>query len=390
MHVENKSPAVSHARTFGGNNLSGGIPAVSKPAAHDRPLSPGQIDYDPPLLICLSILMRLSGHPVSTEAIKSGLPLGKEPPAVATVIRAAARAGLGAKAVHRSELRKISPLTLPCILLLKNNNACVLTKLSGDNAEVIFPETGDSATTIAIADLEKEYSRTAIFARIRGRLDKRASELKLLNTKRWFWGNILRFFPIYIHVVLASIVVNLLAIASPLFVMNVYDRVVPNSALDTLWILATGVMIAFGFDFLLKNLRGYFVDVAGKNADVLIASKLMQQVMGIQIEHKPDSTGSLANNLREFESLRDFFSSTTLLSLVDMPFLMIFILIIYLIGGPLCIIPLVAIPIVLIVGVVLQYPFQRFIEDGYKESTMKNALLVEIINGLETIKSSLA
>jgi ATP-binding cassette subfamily C protein LapB len=390
MHLENKSPAVNPTSMFGEDDHSGGIHTLAGPAAHAKPLSPGQVDYDPPLLVCLSILMRLSGHPVSTEAIKSGLPLGKEPPTVATVIRAADRAGMGAKAVYRKKLSKISPLTLPCILLLKNNNACVLTELSEHNARVIFPETGDTTTTVAIDDLQKEYSHNAIFARIRGRLDKRASELKLLNTKRWFWGNILRFFPIYIHVVLASIVVNLLAIASPLFVMNVYDRVVPNSALDTLWILATGVMIAFGFDFLLKNLRGYFVDVAGKNADVLIASKLMQQVMGIQIEHKPDSTGSLANNLREFESLRDFFSSTTLLSIVDMPFLVVFILIIYFIGGPLCIIPLVAIPIVLIVGVAMQYPFQRFIESGYKEATMKNALLVEIINGLETIKSSLA
>lgn len=390
MRVENMKPNINPVEIFTGEERPAGVQVSEEPEARGNSLSPGQIDYDPPLLICLSILMRLSGHPVSTEAIKSGLPLGKEPPSVATVIRAAARAGMGAKAVYRNNLKKISPLTLPCILLLRNNNACVLTGFSENTAEVIFPENEDATTTIPIDDLEQEYIRTAIFARIRGRLDKRASELKLLDTKRWFWGNILRFFPIYIHVVLASIVVNLLAIASPLFVMNVYDRVVPNSALDTLWILATGVMIAFGFDFLLKNLRGYFVDVAGKNADVLIASKLMQQVMGIQIAHKPDSTGSLANNLREFESLRDFFSSTTLLSIVDMPFLAIFILIIYFIGGPLCIIPMVAIPAVILVGLALQYPFQRFIEDGYKESTMKNALLVEIINGLETIKSSLA
>ncbi|NNF98690.1 MAG: type I secretion system permease/ATPase [Desulfobacteraceae bacterium] len=364
------------------------VPDVKGPQVTS--LSPGQIDYNPPLLICLSILMRISGHPVSTEAIKSGLPIGKEPPSVGTCIRAAERAGMSAKAVYRKGLHKISPLTLPCILLLENSNACVLTRVTRREAEVIFPENENTRSRVAVADLEKEYTNNAVFARLRGRLDKRASELKLLNAKRWFWGNILRFFPIYTHVILASVVVNMLAIASPLFVMNVYDRVVPNNALDTLWILAVGVMIAYGFDFLLKNLRGYFVDVAGKNADVLIASKLMQQVMGMQTEHKPESTGSLANNLREFESLRDFFSSSTLLSIVDMPFLFIFILIIYFIGGPLCIIPIIAVPLVILVGLVMQYPFQRFIEDGFKESTQKNALLVEIINGLETIKSSLA
>lgn len=354
------------------------------------PISPAFIDYDPPLLVCLSILMRLAGRPVSTEAVKSGVPLGKEPLSIATCIRAAEHVGLHAKAVYRDGLDKISSLTLPCILVLENQSACVLTGLSDDQAEVIFPENEDSTTTIPRDELEKAYSNYAIFARLKGRLDKRASELKLLETKKWFWGNILRFFPIYKHVVLASVVVNMLAIASPLFVMNVYDRVVPNNALDTLWVLALGVTIAFGFEFLLKNLRGYFVDVAGRNADVLIASKLMQQLMAMRAEHKPDSTGSLANNLREFESLRDFFSSTTLLAVVDLPFLFIFVAIIFFIGGPLCFVPIVAIPIVVLTGLFLQYPLQRFIEDGFKEATQKNALLVEIINGLETIKSSLA
>lgn len=364
-------------------------PAPPK-AGTTAPISAGQVDYTPPLLECITILMRLSGRPISTEAIQSGLPLGTEPPSVSTCIRAAERAGLDAKVVYRENIERISPLVLPCILVLKGHNACVLTGLSEEGAEVIFPENSTTVETITISELEGEYSKYAIFARHKGRLDKRASELKLLNTKRWFWDNIFRFFPIYNHVILASVVVNMLAIASPLFVMNVYDRVVPNNALDTLWILAIGVIIAFGFEFLLKNLRGYFVDVAGKNADVLIASKLMQQVMAMQSEHKPESTGSLANNLREFESLRDFFSSTTLLGIVDLPFLAIFVAIIFFIGGPLGYIPIIAIPAVVLVGVFLQYPLQRFIEDGFKESTQKNALLVEIINGLETIKSNLA
>lgn len=353
-------------------------------------LAPGQIDYDQPLLACLAILMRLNGKPVSIQAIKSGLPLGKTPPNAATCVRAAQRNGMQARVVYRDRIEKISPLTLPCILLLENNNACVLTAIDGPDARVIFAENGDTAITVPIAELEKSYLKAAIFARLRGRLDKRASELKLLNTKRWFWGTIFRFLPIYVHVILASIVVNVLAIASSLFTMNVYDRVVPNNAVDTLWILAAGVLIAFGFDFLLRNLRGYFVDVAGRNADILIAGKLMQQVMGMESEYKPDSTGSLANNLREFESLRDFFSSTTLLAIVDLPFLFIFIFIVYLIGGPLCLIPLVAVPLVITIGLFLQYPFQRFIEDGFKESTQKSALLVEIISGIETVKSCLA
>jgi ATP-binding cassette subfamily C protein LapB len=380
------SVSVQNCSSTGENDIA----AASTKTAPPAPISVGQVDYTPPLLECIAILMRLSGRPISTEALKSGLPLGKTPPTVSTCLRAAERAGLDSKVVYRDNIEKISSLVLPCILVLQNNNACVLTAIGEDQAEVIFPESDGKAITVSLSDLDNEFSKYTIFARLHGRLDKRASELKLLNTKKWFWGNIFRFAPIYYHVIFSSIVINLLAVASPLFVMNVYDRVVPNNALDTLWILAIGVMIAFGFEFVLKNLRGYFVDVAGKNADILIASKLMQQVMTMQTEHKPDSTGSLANNLREFESLRDFFSSTTLLGIVDLPFLVIFVAIVFTIGGPLGYVPIIAIPMVVLVGVLLQYPLQRFIENGYRESTHKNALLVEIINGLETIKSNLA
>ncbi len=390
MPNEQNIPSQAPAGGAGSETAIAMAGPLDAPDARQVDLSPGRIDYDPPLLTCLAVLMRLAGKPISIQAIKAGLPLGSTPPNAATCVRAAERVGMQAKIVYRDRLAKISPLTLPCILLLESNNACVLTALEGDVTQVIFPENGDAVSTVPVAVLEKSFLKTAIFARLKGRLDKRASELKLLDTKRWFWGTIFRFLPIYTHVILASIVVNLLAIASSLFTMNVYDRVVPNNALDTLWILAVGVFIAFGFEFLLRNLRGYFVDVAGRNADMLIAGKLMQQVMGMESEYKPDSTGSLANNLREFESLRDFFSSTTLLTIVDIPFLGIFIFIVYLLGGPLCILPLIAIPIVIAVGLLLQYPFQRFIEDGFKESAQKNALLVEIISGLETVKSCLA
>ncbi|SBW09133.1 Toxin secretion ATP-binding protein (fragment) [uncultured delta proteobacterium] len=154
--------------------------------------------------------------------------------------------------------------------------------------------------------------------------------------------------------------------------------------------LAVGITTAYIFDFLLRNLRSYFVDAAGKSADVILASRLMHHLLGLRLDAKPDSTGSLANNLREFESLRDFFGSTTLLALVDLPFLFIFLIIIGLLGGPLVIIPLMAIPVVVCGGLFLQLPMQRTAEKGFKENMQKNALLVEIIHGLETIKTSMA
>lgn len=346
----------------------------------------------PPILAALAILMRLGGRPISVDALRAGLPVREDQTAsaVTTCVRAAEQAGLRVSVGHRAKVARISPLLMPCLLALNGGNACVLCGLDDNAAKVIFPEHDGEATTVPLDDLQAAYTGDAIFVKVPARLDKRVSDLKLLDPKKWFWGNILRFFPIYKHVVMASVMINLLAIASPLFVMNVYDRVVPNAALDTLWVLAVGVMIAFGFEFVLKNLRSYFVDVAGRNADVLIASRLMRQVMGLRTDVKPDSTGTLANNLREFESLRDFFSSTTLLAIVDLPFVFLFVAIIYFIGGPLFVVPIVAIPIVVLVGLFLQYPFQRYIEEGFKESAQKNALLVEIINGLDTIKANLA
>ncbi len=351
---------------------------------------PHAVDFFPPLLTCLAQVFSLLGKPVSTETLKAGLPHDSGPISPTACIRSAEQAGMSAKIVHRPAIKKISQLTLPCILLLEDQNACVLQRIDGEKALVSFPESGESGKEIALAEVQKNYSGYAIFVQLQGRLDPRASDLQLLDTKKWFWGTIFKFWPIYRHVLLASLMVNVLAVASPLFVMNVYDRVVPNNAIDTLWVLATGVSLAFFFDFILRNLRGYFVDVAGRNADSIIASKLMQQLMGIRLDHKPESTGSLANNLREFETLREFFSSTTLLAIVDLPFIAIFIGIIAYIAGPLAMIPAIAVPIVVLVGLAIQIPFQKVVEASYKEATQKNALLVEIISGLEAIKTSLA
>jgi len=353
-------------------------------------IPPGVVDFEPPLIRCLSLLSGLLGKPVSTVALRAGMPQGKERPTLAVVLRAAAHAGLQAKTVHRQQVKEISPLTLPCILLLKNDHACVLTCLTEHAAEVILPEFGETSSSLPLDQLQEQYAGYLVLVRPEGRLDRRASETQQIDTRAWFWKNILRFMPIYRHVLLASVVVNLLAIAGPLFVLNVYDRVVPNSAFDTLWALAIGVLLAYLFDFLLRNLRAYFADVAGKNADVLIASRLMQQLTGMRLDHRPDSVGTLANSLREFETLREFFSSTTLMTLVDLPFIFIFIALIGYLGGWLALAPLLAVPLVIMVGVAMQRSFQQVVGDAYREGAQKNALLVEVINGLEAIKTSRA
>lgn len=357
--------------------------------AHTLLVEPSDVDFDPPIIQCLSMLFRLHGKPVSTKLLISYLPAQEGTLRPAACVRAAREAGMQAS-VMRRDLDHISSLTLPCILLLKDDKCCVLTRLGTEDVDVLLPETGMAPQTVPREEIKAEYIGYAFFGKPALKLDKRASEIRLLKAKRWFWDTLLYYLPIYRHVIGASCIVNMLALVGPLFFMNVYDRVVPNKATDTLWVLAVGITTAYIFDFMLRNLRSYFVDAAGKSADVLLASRLMQHLLGLRLDAKPDSTGSLANNLREFESLRDFFGSTTLLALVDLPFLFIFLIIIGLLGGPLVIIPLLAVPVVVCGGLFLQLPMQRTAEKGFKENMQKNALLVEIINGLETIKTSMA
>ena len=235
--------------------------------------------------------------------------------------------------------------------------------------------------------LQEEYTGYALYVAVPGRPQEHVEKLRLAKGKRWFWDVLRYYAPIYRHVALASVIINLIALASPLFAMNVYDRVVPNNAIETLWVLASGVIIIYLFDFLLRALRTHFVDVAGRNADIVLSSNLVDKVLTMRLESKPESTGSLVNNLREFEQLREFFSSSSLLACIDVPFLVIFLLLIAFIAGPMVFLPLAAMPILIGLGLFLQTAARRCAEQSYKQNMQKNALLVEMVNGLETIKA---
>ncbi len=361
-------------------------PVPPVPPPHQWTIPSSRAAFEDPLLWCLAALASLLGRPISTTALSAGLPLENGRFAPELAVRAMERAEMRSRLIRRPTVREINPITLPCILLLKNGGACLLLRFLPDKrARISTPEDGGERE-VTLAELQDLYAGYAFFAQPGARYDNRTEDVQLVDVRRWFWGTIFKFVPIYRHVILASLVINMFAIASPLFTMNVYDRVVPNNAMETLWVLAFGVTLVFLFDFILRMLRSYFVDVAGKNADVIIASHLLQHVTGMRLDNRPESSGTLANNLREFESLREFFSSSTLLAVVDLPFVVIFIYIIFLIGGQLAIIPCVVVPVVLIIGYLLQFPLKYAVQKTYRESAQKHALLVEVINGLETIK----
>ncbi|HXK58166.1 MAG TPA: ABC transporter transmembrane domain-containing protein, partial [Gammaproteobacteria bacterium] len=225
-----------------------------------------------------------------------------------------------------------------------------------------------------------------IFVRPRHQFDKRTPSLLKVHSRHWFWGTLFNSWRIYRDVLVASLLINLFALATPLFIMNVYDRVVPNNAVETLWVLAVGVLLVYCFDLMLRMLRGYFIDVAGKKSDILLSSAIFARIMGMRMEVRPPSVGAFANNLREFESIREFITSATVTGLVDLPFIVIFLIAIGYLSGPLVVVAAICIPLVIVYALLIQGPLRKAVESTFRASAQKGAMLVESLTGLETIR----
>ncbi len=340
-----------------------------------------------PLLNSLIYVSRYYGLANSPEALVNGLPLsdGKLTPFL--LPRAAERAGLVAKE-NRAELEKISSLILPAILVLKGGDSCVLNSINMETreAEVTTLESGMVPISIPLEDLLEQYTGRYFLVKKQFRFDERSPEVLKTKEGHWFWSTLWQSKRIYRDVLIASLLINIFAIAAPMFTRLVYDKVVPNLAFETLWVLASGIFVVFIFDFSLKSLRNYFIDVAGKKSDILISSKLFSKVMGIRMESKPPSVGAFARHLQEFESIREFFTSATVSALIDLPFAILFLIIIWLMAGNLVFVPMVGVLILIIHSLLIQGSLRRSIEEGSRLASQKYANLIESLAGLETVK----
>ncbi|MDC5706015.1 type I secretion system permease/ATPase [Vibrio europaeus] len=340
-----------------------------------------------PLLNSLIYVSRYYGLANSPEALINGLPLsdGKLTPFLFP--RSAERAGLVAKE-NRSALTEISQLVLPVVLILKSGDACVLNSINDDKteAEIVTGESGLVPISLPIAELEQLYIGRYFLVKKQFRYDERSPEVLKTREGHWFWGTIWQSKKIYRDVLIASILINLFAVAAPMFTRLVYDKVVPNLAFETLWVLASGIFVIFLFDLTLKLMRSYFIDVAGKKSDILISSKLFSKVMGIRMEARPASVGAFARHLQEFESIREFFTSATIGSLIDLPFAILFLVLIWLMAGNLVIVPIVGVLILVIYSALIQGPLRHTIEEGSRLASQKYANLIESLSGLETVK----
>ncbi|RYG60005.1 MAG: type I secretion system permease/ATPase [Alphaproteobacteria bacterium] len=338
---------------------------------------------------CLMWLVKYYRVSHSLTTLVNGLPLVKNRLTPQLFARAAGRAGFASRVVRRGVM-DIRPEVLPAVVMLTTGRAAILKErrpgkdgadvfvlidtFSGDETEYVGPE-NFVPVYAGVMILVKETLRTQL-------------QQELHSTAReWFWGTVKEFRPLYYKVGIAALVINLVALAAPLFSMNVYDRVVPNAGYATLWVLGIGAVMAYVFDTVFRQLRGYFVDVAGKGADILLASKIYSKLLNLRLQQQPMSAGAMANQLRDYDSLREFFTSSTIVAIVDVPFMFMFVFFIGVLGGPLFLLPLISIPVVLVVCTLLQNQMMGLSREIARESDMKHGHLVETINALENIKS---
>ncbi|EET4593335.1 type I secretion system permease/ATPase, partial [Escherichia coli] len=273
-------------------------------------------------------------------------------------------------------------------LLLNAQEAIVVVRIEGAGLarqyHVLQP--GGLRKTLSHDELMAVYSGYCWFVQPQATQDRRSELPEYDMTGAWFWRVLWRFRPYYGQVILASFIINFLALVSSLYVMNVYDRVIPNRSWETLWMLSIGVIAAILFECAAKLIRSYLTDIAGKKADLIISSALLRRVMAVKMSDRPASSGSYASNLREYESVREFMTSATLLAFVDLPFILLFIGVIGLVGGWLAVVPLTLVPLVILAGILLQRPLSRHINASMRESSQRQGLLVEALDGIETLK----
>jgi ATP-binding cassette, subfamily C, bacterial LapB len=359
-------------------------------AAAERLVSPERTTVPPPdpLTDALLYLAAFHGRALSREALLAGLPITDGRLSVQLFERAGLRAGLEVEPVKRS-LADIPALVLPTVLIMRDGTTRILSKVdeAEKKATVVSPGAPAEPETLSFAALSADYLGYAFLVRPAASADARAQAAGDLPKSHWFWSVVRRFWANYSHVAIAAFIVNILALASPLFIMNVYDRVIPNGAMASLIALAIGLVIALVFDFVLRIVRSRIIDMTGKKIDVVLASNIFEHVQSVKMAQRPTSVGILANQLRDFDSVRDFFTSGTVVSATDLIFAVIFIGVLFVIGGPLAWIPLVMLPLMIAIGLILQRPLDRAIKTLQAESAARHGVLVESLSGIETVRA---
>jgi len=344
---------------------------------------------DDPLLDGLLILCRLHERNVSRASLSAGLPLAQQRLSAALLPRAAARAGLQARWLKR-ELDAIDPLSLPVLLLLDDQRCAVLRRRDDDGRALILPCEADGGEQwVEGQELLRRYSGLALFARPRHALEDVRAPL-VPRVTAWLRDTLHLSRGLYRDALLASLLINLLGLMAPLFVMQTYDRVVPNQATATLWVLAIGLLIGTLFELGLRSIRAHLLDQAGRKTDVILSATLFERITGMALKARPATVGGFAQSIHDFQGLREFLTAMTLTSLIDLPFALLMLGIIGLLGGWLVLVPVLAFPLTILFAWSVQRRLRDTVETSLSLAAERQALLIETLSGLETLKACAA
>jgi ATP-binding cassette subfamily C protein LapB len=304
-------------------------------------------------------------------------------------VRAMREAGFNAGLVQR-KIAEIHSLLLPAVLLLRNGDACIVVKrLSAEAYEVVMPGPESHTCKASEAELAGEYTGIAFVAspKVQAPNAEHNEALRDPNS-HWLWGTMRRFIPYYRSSLLAALLSNVLMMVTGLVTSVVYDKVIPHQAFVTLWALATGAALALVFDLVARQLRTHLIDAAGKKADLIIGSMLFRQTLGVRMEHRPASAGSYAHHLAQIELVRDFFAGATLSAVSDLPFIALFVAMVFIIGGPLGWVIVLAIPLILGLAWAIQGSLRRSMAANMHHQADLQGMLVEAVEGIEDLKAA--
>jgi ATP-binding cassette subfamily C protein LapB len=355
--------------------------------AQPKPISPMDqaIETATKLQLCLQFLTEQLGHKLGQSDLYRVFDNAVEEYTVEDAVKALEHAGYSAE-FGKAKVLKIDPILLPVISFDGDGNPFVVMGQDETGGFVVV-DAGAGDTNPQVWNKKDKRLKTATYILRINRA--KLAELGAVSTKgHWFWSAFTGLRGVYIQVVIAALVANVLGLTTSIFTMVVYDRILPNEAIDSLVALAVGVSFALIFDFLIKSLRARFIDSAGKRADERMGERLFNQLLSLKMRARKTSNGHMASVMRDFEVVREFFTSASLVALVDLPFVLLFVAVIYIIGGPLALVPAVAIPVVLICGILVQPFLRRMAQTTSDDGQTKQAILMETLSGMETLKST--
>jgi len=339
----------------------------------------------------INVMVRAAGRfglPADAPAVRQQMRWFESLPLNARLERLSGLMGLQVRVVELEKMRW-NAQNLPVIVQLESGELMLLESIDADGLVAYWlSEGGDLVREEALETLLTRVKPEVVMLGIaaRGR-DSRIDDFTRPWEEHWFWRHFRHAKRKLSEIALASVLGNVLALAGILFSMQVYDRVIPAQSIPTLWVLFIGVLFAALLEFMIRLARTHVSDIMGKHIDLNVSSLFFARTMAIKNDSRPKSTGSFISQLREIDQVRELLTSTTVGAAMDIPFVLLFLGIMALVGGPLVIIPLIAIPLIVIPGILVQWPMAKLAKEGMRESAIRNAVLVESIEGVEDIKA---